>query len=204
IPMQELGFPRGLCALRDGGLLVATIGTDHPLVQVSRRGKVIERYELPWRDLRDAGSLTLQGDLESDGNGGCIYALGKGRGFVSFVEGRLTAHEYVEWFDVPPSKTTGDAYAGGRRETLAEGPSAAQGVGAGRGEITVGFSGQTDDAGRLIDLYDAATGAYMHTYRSPRWFERMSRVGDLYVFITRINGYPAVLAAEPVIEPAAR
>lgn len=204
IPLQELGFPRGLCALRDGSLLVATIGAEHPLMQVSSRGKVIERYELPWRDLRDAGSLSVQGDLESDGNGGCIYALGKGRGFVNFVDGRLTAREYVEWFDVPPSKTTGDAYAGGRREMLAEGPSAAQGVGVWDGEIAVGFSGRTDDAGRLIDLYDAETGAYTRTYRAPRWFERMSRAGDLYVFITRIDGYPALLAAEPVVEHAAR
>lgn len=204
IRLQELGYPNGLCALRDGSLLIAVIATEHPLARVSAQGRVIERYELPWRDLRDAGSLSVQGDLASDGNGGCIYALNKGRGFVNFADGRLTAREYVEWFDVPPSKTTGDAYAGGRREMLAEGPSAAQGVGVGSGEIAVGFSGRTDDAGRLIDLYDAATGAYTRTYRAPRWFERMARAGDLYLFITRIDGYPALLAAEPVIERAAR
>jgi hypothetical protein len=202
VPLQELGFPLGLCALRDGSMLVAAVATDHPLVRVSPRGKVIERYDLPWKELRDAGSLSVQGDLESDGHGGCIYALSKGRGFVTFVEDRLTAREYVEWFDVPPSQSIGDAYAGGRRETLAEGPTAAQGVGVGKEGIAVGFSGRTDDAGRLIDLYDARTGAYTRTYRAPRWFERMSRAGDLYVFITRIDGYPALLAAEPIVEPS--
>lgn len=204
IPLQELGFPRGLCVLRDGSILVAVLATDHPLVRVSPQGRVIERYELPWPDLRDVGSLALQGDLESDGHGGCIYALSTGRGFVKFTNGRFTKHAYVEWFDVPSSSRTGDAYAGGRKETIAEGPTAAQGVGVGKGGIAVGFSGRTDDAGRLIDLYDADSGVYTRTYRAPRWFERMSRAGDLYVFITRVDGYPALLAAEPVVEHAAR
>jgi hypothetical protein len=87
---------------------------------------------------------------------------------------------------------------------VAEGPLAAQGVGAGDDGIAVGFSGRTDDAGRLVDIYDRSTSAYTHTIRAPRWFERVSRVGPLYVFITRVNGYPAVLAAEPVVERAAR
>jgi len=204
VPLQELGFPRGLCALRDGSVLVAPIATEHPLVRVSAHGRVVDRYELPWSDLSDAGSLSIQGDLESDGDGGCIFAMTNGRGFARYRDGRLTAHDYVEWFDIPPSKRTGNPYAGGRRETLAEGPRAAQGVGAGADGIVVGFSGRTNDAGQLIDFYDGNTGAYTHTYRTPRWFQRMSRVGDLYLFVTRVDGYPALVAAEPVPQHAAR
>lgn len=198
VALQELGFPNAMCALADGGVLVAPLVTEHPLVRVSSKGRVVQRYELPWRDLEDAGSLSIQGDLESDGGGGCIYALSKGRGFVQFTDGRMKAHDYVEWFDVPGSERSGDAYAGGRRETLAEGPTAAQGVGVGQEEIAIGFSGLTNEAGRQIDIYDRDSGAYRHTYRAPRWFERMARAGPLYVFITRKDGYPAVLAAEPV------
>jgi hypothetical protein len=203
VALQELGFPHGLCALGDGSVLVTAVATEHPLVRVSTRGRVTQRYELPWKDLIGAGSLSIQGDLESDGDGGCIYALSKGRGFVRFRDGRLTPHDYVEWFDVPRSERVGDPYAGGRRETLAEGPIAAQGLGVGKEGIAVGFSGRTNEAGRLIDFYDGNTGAYTHSYASPRWFQRMSRAGNLYLFITRVDGYPAVLAAEPVVEPAA-
>jgi hypothetical protein len=204
VALQELGYPLGICALDDGGVLVAPLVTEHPLVRVSPQGRVVQRYELPWKDLADAGSLSLQGDLEGDGDGGCVYALTKGRGFVRFRDGRLSAHEYVEWFDVRPTEITGDAYAGGRRESVPEGPQAAQGVGAGEQGIAVGFSGRTNDAGRIIDFYDGTTGAYTHTWRAPRWFQRMGRADSLYLFITRIDGYPAVIAAEPVAQHAAR
>lgn len=204
VSLQELGFPFGVCALDDGGVLIAPLVTEHPLVRVSPKGRVIQRYELPWRDLVDAGSLSIQGDLVRDAGGGCIYALATGRGFVRFRGGRLTAHEYVEWFDVPGSERSGDPHEGGRRETLAKGPAASQGVGAGAEGIAIGFSGRTNDAGRLIDFYDAGTGAYTHTYRAPRWFQRMGVADNLYVFITRMEGYPAVLAAEAVRQDANR
>jgi hypothetical protein len=198
-PLQMVGYPNGLCALDDGSMLVAPLVTDHPLVRVSPDGKVLQRYELPWPDLADAGSLSTQGDLERDGDGGCVYAMSKGRGFATFREGKLAAHDYVEWFDVPSTERTGDPRAGRRQETVPEGSRASQGVGVGEEGIAVGFSGRTNDAGRLIDIYDRETGAYTHTYRAPRWFSWMGRAGPLYVFITRVNGYPAVVAAEPVV-----
>jgi hypothetical protein len=201
IAVQELGYPSGLCALDDGGVLVAPLVTEHPLVRLSPQGKLVQRYELPWRDLADAVSLAVQGDLEKDGSGGCVYAMVTGRGFVRYRDGKLSAHDYVEWFDVPRAERTGDPYRGGRRESMATGPQASQGVGIGEEGIAVGFSGNTNDAGRLIDLYDRTTGAYTRTYRAPRWFSRMSRAGNLYVFTTRMDGYPALLAAEPVETP---
>lgn len=204
VPLQMVGYANGLCALGDGSMLVAPLVTDHPLVRVAPDGKVLQRYELPWPDLSDAGSLSTQGDLARDGDGGCVYAMSKGRGFATFREGRLAAHDYVEWFDVPSTERTGDPRAGRRQETVPEGSHAAQGVGVGEEGIAVGFSGRTNDAGRLIDIYDGATGAYTHTYRAPRWFSWMGRAGPLYVFITRVNGYPAVAAAEPVVQPDGR
>ncbi len=204
VPLRMAGYPNGLCALDDGSVLVAPLVTDHPLVRVSPDGNVVHRYELPWPDLADAGSLSTQGNLERDGEGGCIYAMSKGRGFATFRHGRLAAHDYVEWFDVPPTERTGDPRAGRRRETVPEGSHAAQGVGTGKEGIAIGFSGRTNDAGWLIDIYDAKTGTYAHTYRSPRWFSRMGRAGPLYVFITRVDGYPAVVAAEPVARRDAR
>jgi hypothetical protein len=204
VALQEMGYPLGICALGDGGVLVAPLVTEHPLVRVSPQGRVVQRYELPWKDLADAGSLSLQGDLEGDGGGGCVYALTQGRGFVRFRDGQLSAHEYVEWFDVRRTEITGDAYAGGRRESAPEGPQAAQGIGAGGQGIAVGFSGRTNDAGRIIDFYDGSTGAYTHTWRAPRWFQRMGRAGNLYLFITRVDGYPMVIAAEPVTGHAVR
>lgn len=198
IAVQELGYPSGLCALDDGSVLVAPLVTEHPLVRLSPQGKLVRRYELPWRDLADAVSLSVQGDLEKDGHGGCVYAMTTGRGFARYRDGKLSAHDYVEWFDVPHAERTGDPYRGGRRETMVTGPQASQGVGFGTEGIAVGFSGNTNDAGRLIDLYDQTTGAYTRTYRAPRWFSRMSRAGNLYVFTTRVDGYPALLAAEAV------
>lgn len=197
VRLPEVGYPNGLCALDDGGFLVATLGTEHPVIRVSAAGEVMERYELPWRDLATAGSLPLQGTLRGDAAGGCVYALSTGRGFARYDGAGFSAHEYVEWFDVPGSRTEPDS--GGRRESLDPGLTAAQGLAADGRTIAIGFGGRTDDAGRLVDLYDAGTGAYTQSLRAPRWFWRMERAGNLYLFITRVDGYPAVTAVEAEI-----
>ena len=198
VRLPEIGFPNGLCALGDGGFLVAALGTEHPLIRVSAAGEVTDRYELPWRDLTTMGSLPLQGTLRAAAGGGCIYALSTGRGFARYDGARFSPHEYVEWFDVPGSRTEPDS--SGRRESLDPGLTAAQGLTADGRTIAIGFGGRTDDAGRLVDLYDAGTGAYTQSLRAPRWFWRMERAGDLYLFITRVGGYPAVTAVEAEIQ----
>lgn len=195
VRLPEVGFPNGLCALRDGGFLVATLATEHPAVRVSATGEVTDRYELPWPDLARLGSLPLQGTLHNDATGGCIYALNMGRGFARYSAGRFSAaHQYVERFDPPGSTMEPDS--GGRRESMSKGVTAAQGIAADDRTIAVGFGGRTDDAGRLVDLYDARTGEYARSLRAPSWFWRMERAGDLYLFITRVDGYPAVTAME--------
>lgn len=146
-------------------------------------------------DLAGAGSLPLQGTFARDPAGRCVYALYMGRGFARFDGERFAGpYDYVEWFDVPGSRAEPDS--GGRRESMAQGITAARGVTADAHGIAVGFGGTTDDAGRLVDVYDAATGAYASSVRAPHWFTRMTRSGNLYVFITRVDGFPAVTAHE--------
>jgi len=199
VRLPEVGYANGLCALDDGTFLLATLATEHPVARVSAAGRATARHELPWPDMPRMPSLPLQGTLAKDGSGGCLYALNLGRGFARYREGRFASRaDYVEWFDVPGSTVKPDS--GGRRESMAQGLTAAHGVAADERSIAIGFGGGTEDAGRLVDLYDAGTAEYARSLRAPRWFWRMARADDLYVFITRIDGYPAVTAFDVVIQ----
>jgi hypothetical protein len=195
VNLQDNGYPVGLCALTDGSFLLSTVGSTHPLAHVAENGRTLGRRSLPWPDLNGVGTLPQQGFLAPDpAAGGCVYGLRFGRGFVRFAAGRFhSPSDYVEGFDLPES--TQQADSGGRRENLGKRIEAARAIAADSETIAVGFVGRSDDGGRLIDLYSADQGSYSRTLLAPFWFDRFTRAGDVYVFVTRRNGYPALVAA---------
>lgn len=195
VTLQDNGYPLGVCPLADGSFLLAAVGSTHPLAHVSAEGETLARMSLPWGDLRDAGTLPQQGLVATDPRGGgCVYGLQFGRGFARFAAGRFgPPSDYVEAFDLPQSTQHPDS--GGRSERLGERIEAARAITADGRTVAVGFVGRSDDGGRLIDLYSAEHGAYSRSFLAPFWFDRFARTGDVYVFATRRNGYPALVAA---------
>lgn len=195
VTLQDNGYPLGVCPLADGSFLLAAVGSTHPLAHVSAEGETLARVSLPWGDLRNAGTLPQQGLVASDPRaGGCVFGLQFGRGFARFAGGRFRPPgDYVEAFDLPQSTQRPDS--GGRSERLGQRIEAARAITADDHTIAVGFVGRSDDGGRLIDLYSAEEGSYSRSFLAPFWFDRFARTGDVYVFATRRNGYPALVAA---------
>jgi hypothetical protein len=195
VTLQDNGYPLGVCPLADGSFLLATVGSTHPLAHVSAEGETLARLPLPWSDLRNVGTLPQQGLVAADPRaGGCVYGLQFGRGFARFADGRFgPPGDYVEAFDLPRSTQRPDS--GGRSERLGERIEAARAITADHQTIAVGFVGRSDDGGRLIHLYSAEHGSYSRSFLAPFWFDRFARTGDVYVFATRRNGYPALVAA---------
>ena len=199
IGLTDIGVPVGLCAFGDGTILVSALGNRHPLWRIGRNGTVVERPALPWSDLAPGETtLPFQGFFAPDPRtDGCVFTLRYGRGFARFRGSKPAERmSYIEWFDLPGS--TMRSAPGKRAEELGDRTEASRGVAADSQTIAVGFVGRSDDGGRLIDLYDARTGDYRSTLRAPFWFDRMTRSGSVYLFMTRVDDYPVIVAVEAV------
>ncbi len=198
ILLSETGFPHGICAFPDGQILLSILNADYPLALVSTEGRLIRRLQLPWGDARRMNSLSVQGRFAAEPErGGCIYGLTLGRGFVRITPGEQpVGYRYVEEIELPSTEL--HRKDRDRSERLGPRTEALRGLAVDAGGIAAGFVGTSEDAGRIIDQYDPRSGEYVSTLRAPFWFERMTRLGTTYVFITRRDGYPMVVAAELV------
>ena len=196
VPLPDASIVSSICPLADGSLLLARIGHGAALVRVGAGGETAERRELPWRDLNDGSLLRRQSLLAPTGAGdGCIVALGLGRGFATYgPRGFGPTHAYVEPLEIPAAEVRRNGLD--RSERLTDLQMAATSLSTSGGQLVVGFQGLSPDAGWLVDHYDEATGAYLFSYRAPVPLERVARAGSRYYVLTRLEGYPALVAFE--------
>lgn len=196
VPLRgEAAHPFALCPLADGTFVLAgaTVGRD-PVTRIAADGTVLEHHPLPWRDLAEGPVSRRYALLATDAGGGaCWLALGKGRGFARYRAGGFEpARRYVELFDLPEYVVTGDRTRW--RERPVDDRHAATGVAVEGGRLLVAFMGLTPSRGRLLDVYDARTGAYLHTLRSPKSIHGLaSAAGRLFVLTTQ-NDAPTLIA----------
>jgi PQQ-like domain len=196
LPLPDATIVTSICALYDGSLLLARLGHGDALLRMGAEGEVAERRELPWPDLDDGPILRRQALLApTRGGDGCILALGLGRGFARYDGRAFTAtHPYVEALEVPDPEVR--MTKAGQSERLPSPRFAATSLSVDSGVVAIGFGGETPDAGWLVDHYDEATGAYLFSYRAPVPLERVARAGSRYYVLTRLEGYPALVAFE--------
>lgn len=204
VPLPEAPYVQSLCPLRDGGILLATLNTQAPIVLISRQGESVRRFDVPWPDLGERAPLARQAHLAAaDAHRSCVLALMLGRGFSVFRDGQFREpHAYVEPFDVPEVEvSTGegveDRRTTSRRQRVRQPRIAARAVATAAGNIAIAFQGETRHAGRLIDVYDVQTGDYLYSYVAPASIHGMARAGDTYIVLHERSGYPAMLAARP-------
>lgn len=197
VPLDGVAFATSLCGLEDGSLLVSTLGIGKPVALVGREGGIVRTLDLAWPDLRGDRPIRQQGFFVADGEGGCTYLLSQGRGFTRYHDGAFPrAHRYVEWNELPDyeERPSGPGLPPSVRMV---GPPvyAAMGAGISGGELRVAFYGTSGDRGRVVDVYDARTGAYRHSYRTTHWYQAAAHAGDVWLFLQERDGYPALVAA---------
>jgi PQQ-like domain len=195
IPVPGLGVVSSLCALEDGGFLLSPLGPEHaPVVRVSAEGRVVNGYSLPWKGFREVPSLARQLLIAGQADR-CVAALTMGRGFSRFDGGFRRAGEYVETFELPQVQKLAD----GEMQRLID-PLVATSAAVVAGDtLVVAFEGTTDQAGRILDYYEARSGRYLHSRAVPHRIGQMSRSGSTYFVL---DDQMRLLALQPT--PAAR
>lgn len=197
VPLRGIGYPVSLCPLADSTIVVTILTTaGFPVVRLARSGAVLQRFRLPWTDLHDAAALTVQSEITAFPDGqGCMLALGLGRGFAALRGGRFgPPHKYVELMELPvPEK---GEMNGRPMERLSKEQSAARDAFVVGDSLIVPFGGESDEAGRIEDVYDARSGQYLYTHRLPFWSARTALAGQRSYHLSKIDGYPAIRAVD--------
>jgi hypothetical protein len=195
---------RALCALSSSHLLATTADTSHTLLEI-RDGAAPRPLPLPWPDLAARHYLTTRTSLASTADGAtCAVALSLGRGFSTFDGTNFTTPaSYVEPFDLPgitrTRSTDGDRTI--TREQLSTDRAAARAVALANGRLLVSFGGESALRARIVDVYDARSGAYVGTSTVPHRVAAMAAHGrTLYLLYQRL-GRPAVAALADTTTP---
>lgn len=197
VPLRGIGYPSSLCPLADSTIVVTILTMEEfPVVRLARSGAVIQRFRLPWADLHDAEALAVQSDVAALPDGkGCMLALALGRGFARLEADRFgPPHAYVEAMELPVPEWT--ELNGRPFQRLAKEQSAARGAFVVSDRLIVPFGGESKDAGRIEDVYDARSGRYLYTHRLPFWSARTALAGQRSYHLSRIDGYPAIRAVD--------
>lgn len=198
VALTNLAYPEALCPLGDNGMLLATSAQTEPLLRISETGEILERMELPWRDLRGAQPLSVQ-KLLAPTREGCVLALALGRGFAVLTERGSQTFSYLDDIPLPTVEEKVDDGTGTIHRQVVNMQSAATSVAAEAGEIAISPGGAGEYENRLVDFYRQADGAYLRSVATPVPFERMARAGDVFFFLTHRDGYPALVAVRPEI-----
>jgi hypothetical protein len=195
---------RALCALSPSHFLATTADTSRALLEI-RSDLPPRRLPLPWPDLAARHYLTTQVTLTSAADDtSCAIALSLGRGFSTFDGTRFTTPaDYVEPFDLPgitrTRSTDGDRTI--TREQLSTDRSAARTIALADGRLLVSFGGESALRARIVDVYDARSGAYLGTSSFPHRASALAAYGrNLYLLYQRL-GRPAVAALADTTAP---
>ena len=186
VSLASLALTTSVCGAADGALLVAAAGEDAAeIVRVTRDGRIVGRHGPPWAEARGSSTIATQLRLERRGlDGSCFVGLMLGVGFALFDGERFThVSPYVERLALPAAERSR------RGERLAERQIAIADVAIDEGEIAIAFEGRTAERRRLIDMYDAATGAYRRTYLIGPTVTSMARDGGRFFFLIERRGY---------------
>lgn len=184
--------PHQVCASADR-FIVADVF--QPFLQVmDSTGASTERLLPIWRDLVGAGWESHGVMLRNDETASrCLVALFSGRGFaIVSPDGRRVTVPYVEAFDVFGTGTRRDE---GTMAFWATVDASFDGD-----TVLIHFAGKTADKYRLIDRYDANSGAYLGSARLPFRSPEIAS-GRGLVFAVDSSGL-AILALRP--RPARR
>ncbi len=190
IALQGLPYPESLCALPQGGMLLATSGSGQPLLHLTDEGTIASRMALPWPDLADTPPLATQA-LLTPSEDGCILALALGRGFAVYTGDSFRTYAYVDSFPLPVVETKREV-GGTLAHRVVDMRVAAQAAAAAGGEISV------SPGGRVIDVYSRRNGLYLRSVVTPTNIVAFARADDVYYVLTFQNGYPALVAARPL------
>ena len=198
VALPDVATITSLCALSTTRFLASGAGPAGHLLELRDDPASTAPRPLPWRDAPTRPGITTQTWLAGSADlPRCAVGLVLGRGFA-LHDGTTysTPHPYVEPFDLPAVTRSahGDSASMVVVERLSNDRTAAKDLAFAGGPLAVAFAGETPLRARLVDYYDARTGAYLGTTVSPFRISALAAHGrDLYLLHQR-QGRPAITA----------
>lgn len=188
----------GMCALADGGIVVAAATEGENIALLDADGRAVAKHEVPWPELRSTSLLARQLVLATPADrADCVLALSLGRGLGSFDGERFDwTRDYIEAVatpevDVRESGTDADR---SRTQALRRPTLSTRAIAASADHVYVVFEGSTGDAGRIVDVYTRA-GAYDHSFRLPRRAQEIAWADGVFYLLAQEQGVPVITAA---------
>lgn len=199
VPLHGIAYAQSLCALNDGDLLVSTLESE-PIVRFAPDGSVRQRLALPWPELQSAHPIARQAYLARGIHSGeCVLAPVFGRGLAVYKNGRFrVVADYVEIVEAPSVQAFSQQRGGDRRsvQRFAHRTIGATSVTVADDMAIVGFAGSSPAAGRILDRYSMASGAYIGSWTYSAPLVAVAQAGGRYLFLHYSQGYPTLVAAE--------
>jgi hypothetical protein len=201
VPLRRSGPAHGVCALREGDWLVATLTPDARLLRLGPGGGVRDTLALPGPYDASAPPLATQVLLAGGGKRPCVLLFGVGAGFAVFgPDGFGDFRLFVE--PVTPAPVEVRSSLRRREEHLTDATAAALDAEVVGDELWVLFAGTSEYAGRLIDRYGLASGRYRSSWVLPSRADAFAVDGARLYLLARRNGYPvAVARTRPRADP---
>jgi hypothetical protein len=191
VPLSGLPLsPPSFAANHDGSAFYFVV-SDEELVPwtVERSGRATGGPAIAVDDAEGAFSMALQGYVaRTDTDGGWLYAFSMGDGYFPMrgVEREGPRVRYPELVPFPgiQRSVTVDGNTTTTTTGLTERRESAISVDTHDGVLYLVFAGESEDAGRLLERYDLATGSYIDSVRLPRpgyvavWEDRIVLVAN--------------------------
>jgi hypothetical protein len=195
---------QAMCRAGDNAFIVSIVDTGSSLLYFDSLGALQHRMALPWTGYARAHVMQRQMALASSlGRDECVAALLVGSGLAILrAHGTTRLASYVERFDAPSVRVRisySDAANRAVESHINENRIAASDLAIAGGRVYVAFGGSSENAGRIIDTYDATTLGYAETWRSKDPVRRLAAAGRLLVVATYDQGTPVIRAYSGVI-----
>lgn len=196
-PAGQLPYQSG-CFLRNASIL-ATVDSGSSLHVHDSVGVLLRRIQLPWPAVARSHPLLKQLLLAGNAQGAlCVGALPLGNGIAAFSDtGVLWTTLYREHFQPPRVRVRRSRGTGGTvitESSLDSRARAARELAAGENLAYVAFEGATEFAGRMVDLYELASGAYVATLLFDQVIRAIAASQTRLYVAQYDSGYPVVSA----------
>lgn len=188
---EDAGTAESMVPLGDSILLV-TLRADEPLAVVSVVDGSVERLAMPWPGFSRLHALHRQGITAAEGSR-WTYLFRYGNGFFPFqgTEPMGYLGQFVEHLPFPALSVS--VTPNGRSTSFVDSPVCSACSASLVGDtLFVHFGGETELAARILDAYDARTGAYLVSYRLPTFFKYVEVARD-WIAGVREDPYPELM-----------
>lgn len=167
VDISRAGHAEQLVPLPGDRFLLGRLSSDAPFTVIDSSGVVVDSVQAPWAGFASLNPMASQYYLSaSPGSGRWVAGLALGSVFwiMDGLAARVPSASYIEWIDAPEPTVSKRG-----EEIVTRVPNAPTAVDLVLSDsaLFILFRGESEFAGRVVDVYDPNTGRYRHSFLLP-------------------------------------